>query len=77
MKRIGIAAVLVGLAGCASTNTVLSEAPDQVFHTERSPSDVAFCLGNKNNIPVLEKADGSRVALIKNNYGGVSMAFSI
>lgn len=77
MKRIAIVAALAMLGGCASTNTVLGEAPTQVFHAERAPSEVAFCLGNKNNIPVLEKPDGSRVALIKNGYGGVSMAFSI
>lgn len=71
---IGLAAAL---SGCASTQTVLAKQPTEVFHTDRTPSQVAFCLGNKNNTPVLDNPDGSKVALIKNSYGGVSLAFKI
>ncbi|MBA4048803.1 MAG: hypothetical protein C0476_09715 [Sphingomonas sp.] len=39
--------------------------------------EVTFCLANKNNTAALEKPDGSRVVLIKNGYGGVSLAFSV
>lgn len=42
-----------------------------------SVQEVAFCLANKNNTSALEKPDGSRVVLVKNGYGGVSLAFSI
>ncbi len=65
------------LGGCASTEKVLSKAPTEVFRSEKSVQEVAFCLANKNNTAALEKPDGSRVVLIKNGYGGVSLAFSI
>lgn len=69
------AAALVG--GCASTEKVLQKPPTEVFRTSMSVQEVAFCLANKNNTAALEKPDGSRVVLIKNGYGGVSLAFSI
>lgn len=80
MKNIAVAAfacVALNLAGCASTQTVLSKAPKQEFHSERSAKEVAFCLANKNNVAALERDDGSRVVLIKNGYGGLAMAFTI
>lgn len=40
-------------------------------------NEVAFCLANKNNTSALDKDDGSKVVLLKNGYGGVSLAFSI
>jgi hypothetical protein len=67
----------LGLAACASTQTVLKKSPTEIFHSTHSPKEVAFCLGNKNNVSTLEKDDGSRVVLLKNGYGGVSLAFSI
>ncbi len=65
------------LAGCASTQTVLTKEPTAVYHSTHTPKEVAFCLGNKNLTSVLERDDGSRVVLLKNGYGGVSLAFSI
>lgn len=65
------------LGGCATTQEVLSASPTQVFHSTESPDKVAFCLGNKNNTGVLPGDNGAKVVLIKNGYGGVSMAFSI
>lgn len=65
------------LSGCASTNKVLSEAPKDVFHSDKSANEVAFCLANKNNTSPMERDDGSKVVLLKNGYGGVSMAFSV
>ncbi len=67
----------IGLASCASTQTVLNKEPTEVFHSPHTVKEVAFCLGNKNNVSTLEKDDGSRVVLLKNGYGGVSLAFSI
>lgn len=71
---VGLVALL---AGCASTQTVLDKDPTEVFHSEKSQNEVAFCLANKNNTGALERDDGSKVVLIKNGYGGVSLAFTI
>jgi len=78
MKYVVIAAVAaIALGGCASTQKVLDKAPTEVFHSEKSQNEVAFCLANKNNTAPMERDDGSKVVLIKNGYGGVSMAFSV
>jgi len=69
------AALLVG--GCASTAEVLQEPATQTFHSSQSANEVAFCLANKNATSALQRDDGSRVILIKNGYGAVSMAFSV
>lgn len=71
-----IGAVCV-LSGCASTDKVMSKEPSEVFHSEKSQNEVTFCLADKNHSPALDRDDGSKVVLIKNNYGGVSMAFTI
>lgn len=72
-----MAVACLALAGCASTQTVLNKAPVETFKTSQSVKEVAFCLANKNNTSALEKEDGSRVVLLKNGYGGVSMAFTV
>jgi len=79
MKSLAIAglAVLAMLGGCASTEKVLSKQPTEIFHSTDSAKTVSFCLANKNNTSALERDDGSRVVLIKNGYGGVSMAFTV
>ncbi len=79
MKYVAIAALAasLGLVGCASTNKVLSKAPTEVFHSQKSADEVAFCLANKNNTAPMPRDDGSRVVLIKNGYGGVSLCFSV
>jgi hypothetical protein len=76
MKGLVIAGGLM-LTGCASTQVVLDKPPTAVYHSDKSAKEVAFCLGNKNNTSILEKDNGSRVVLIKNGYGGVSLAFTI
>jgi hypothetical protein len=68
---------LIAVAGCASTQKVLDKAPTEVFHSQKSQNEVAFCLANKNNTSPMERDDGSKVVLIKNGYGGVSLAFSV
>ena len=70
-------ALAASLAGCASTQKVLDKAPTEVFRSDKSQNEVAFCLANKNNTGPLERDDGSKVVLIKNGYGGVSLAFTI
>lgn len=78
MKAIYLCALMgVALSGCASTQTVLSKEPTEVFHSKKSAKEVAFCLANKNNTSAMDRDDGSRVVLIKNGYGGVSLAFSV
>lgn len=67
----------IAVAGCASTQKVLSKAPTEVFHSQTSANEVAFCLANKNNTTALDRDDGSKVVLIKNGYGAVSLSFSI
>ena len=65
------------VAGCASTQTVMNKPVTGVYHSDKSQKEVAFCLGNKNNVAVLDKDDGSKVVLLKNGYGGVSMVFTV
>jgi len=78
MKNIMLGScVAIALAGCASTQTVLDKEPTEVYYSDHSVNEVAFCLANRNNIPVLDKDDGSKVVLLKNGYGGVSLAFTI
>lgn len=77
MNKICVALLCVTVAGCATTEKVLSKDATEVFHSTKSANDVSFCLANKNNTSALERSDGSKVVLIKNGYGGVSMAFSV
>jgi hypothetical protein len=76
MKKSALVAVFV-LGGCASTQTVLSKPATQVYRSDKSQNEVAFCLANKNSVGALDRDDGSKVVLIKNGYGGVSMAFTV
>ena len=70
MKRTALALVAtIALSACASTQTVLDQPPTEVFVTDSSPNEVAFCLANKNNTPAMDRDDGSKVVLIKNGYG--------
>jgi len=77
MRTLLVVYGCVVLAGCASTQEVLSDAPNEVYRSNISANEVAFCLANKNNTSPLQRDDGSRVVLIKNGYGAVSLAFSI
>lgn len=65
------------LSSCASTQKVMDEEPTEVFYSDRSVNEVAFCLSNRNNVPAMDQDNGSKVVLIKNGYGGVSLAFTI
>src|SRR6476661_10399615 len=77
MKKIMLLSSLALLSACASTETVLNKPVTQVYHSTDSQTKVAFCLANKNNTAALDREDGAKVVLIKNGYGGVSMAFSV
>lgn len=77
LKFILLVASAAAVTGCASTTKVLSQEPTETYRLSKTPSQVAFCLANRNNVPVLDRDDGSKVVLLKNGYGGVSLAFSI
>lgn len=76
-KLFALAAAAVAVTGCASTQKVLDGPVTETFHSQKSQNEVAFCLANKNNTVPMERDDGSKVVLIKNGYGGVSLAFSV
>jgi hypothetical protein len=73
----GAIVLLCVLGGCATTEEVLSKEPTEVFRTSTPPAEVAFCLANKSNIQVLDRADGSKVGLLKDMYGSVLLAYTI
>jgi hypothetical protein len=77
MNRFGAFIIVAALAGCASTQEALQRPVTHVFHSTQSMREVAFCLADRNHTPALERDDGSRVVLIKNGYGAVSLAFTI
>ena len=78
MKKFAwICCAVLMTTGCATTQTVLNKEPTEVFHSEKSQNEVAFCLANKNNTAAMDKDNGAKVVLIKNGYGGVSLAFSV
>ena len=77
IRAVTMALVALTLPACASTDKVLSKAPKAEFITDRPATEVAFCLANKNNTAPMPRADGGTVVLIKNGYGGVSMAFTV
>lgn len=67
----------MALSACASTEKVLNKPVDQTFHSTKSIDEMSFCLANRNNTAPLPRDDGSRVILIKNGYGAVSLAFTV
>lgn len=73
---IGLVA-LVLVSGCASTQKVLDKPATEIYRSSQSQNEVAFCLANKNNTAALDRDDGSKVVLVKNGYGGVSLAFTV
>jgi hypothetical protein len=77
MKKVALAVSVVSLSACASTQESLNRPVTETFHSTQSVREVAFCLADRNHTPALERDDGSRVVLIKNGYGAVSLAFSI
>ena len=77
MRKLILLSSFATIAACASTQTVLNKPATQVFHSTDSATKVAFCLANKNNTAALDQEDGSKVVLIKNGYGGVSMGFRV
>lgn len=56
---------------------MLNKPVTEVYRSTASQNEVAFCLANKNNTSAMDRDDGSKIVLIKNGYGGVSLAFTI
>lgn len=77
MRKLQILVSMALLSGCASTQEVLSQSPDEVVTSTKPPVDVAFCLANKNNVAALDSPQGGKVILVKNGYGGVGMSFTV
>jgi hypothetical protein len=77
MRHYALTVSALLLTACASTQSVMDKEPTEIFYSEKSQNEVAFCLANKNNTNALDRDDGSKVVLIKNGYGGVSLAFTI
>ena len=77
MYKMIVIGLLVSLSACASTQDVMSKSPTEVFHSTSSVNQVSFCLANKNNTAALDQDNGSKVVMIKNGYGAVSMAFAV
>lgn len=77
MKRIFTAALVLALAGCASTQDVLHKEPDSVFHSAKPVDDVVNCIAEKNGAKVREAADGSKFVQIKNGWQGITLLFRV
>jgi hypothetical protein len=77
MKYVIALIAALALPACASTDKVLSKEPKATFYTDEHPDEVAFCLANKNQTAPMKRKDGSTLVLLKNGYGGVSMAFTV
>lgn len=75
MRRTAL--IFFMIAGCASTQEVLSGPATQTVHAASSADDVAFCIANKNHANTLKRSDGSTVVLVKNDVGAVGFAFTI
>lgn len=76
-KLVYLLPLVAAASGCASSEKVLGGPVTETFHSSTSANEVAFCLANKNNTSPMERDGGARVVLIKNGYGGVSLAFTI
>ena len=77
MRKVALLALVVPLSACASTQEALNRPVTQTFHSTQTAREVASCLADHNDTTVVERNDGSRVVLIKNLYGAVSLAFSV
>lgn len=75
--KIFIPTLGLALASCTSTNAILAKDATEVFHSSRSPQEVASCFEHANHMRVIERPDGARVAQFRNGYGGVVRSFSI
>lgn len=76
--RTGIAGIsLMALAGCASTQSILADAPSEVFTSAKSAEAVAFCVGEKNNAAPFKREDGSFVISIKSAVGATGIVYTV
>lgn len=74
------ASLLISLSGCVSSTTAPSRQIIQTVHSQSQPAQVARCLAERNRVPfknVTQSDDGSTAVLIKNQYGALSMLFTI
>lgn len=76
MKKYVLVLALM-LSGCATTQQVLSEKPQEVHKSAKSAETVALCIANANGISPTKREDGSYLLLIKNGYGATGMTFTV
>lgn len=76
MRRL-ITLSLIILTGCTSTMQTMDGAPNDTLFSDKPPQVVAFCIANKNETHVSEGPNGERIVMIKNDFGGLSMMFSV
>lgn len=67
----------VALAGCASTQQILSKEPDSVFHSAKPVDEVAACIAQRNGATVREAQDGAKFIQIKNGFQGITIMFKL
>ena len=72
-----VAVAVATLAGCAHTNDVLAQRPEEVFHSAQSQSEVAACFEKLDHLRVIDREDGAKVARLRNGYGGDAETTSI
>lgn len=78
MNRVAFTAIAcLAVAGCASTQDVLSRAPSDTLTSDKNYIDVASCIGDLNNVPVQERSDGSRVIAVKALAGNVGAVYTV
>lgn len=79
MKAIIPIASLVMLPACASSQTVMASAADEIVESARSAEEVATCLFERNRWKA-ERQDGrngEKIVLMKNGYNAVAVTFTV
>ena len=55
----------------------MDRAPNEVLRSPKAQADVAFCLGNRNNSPVYDNANGDKIIQVKSMVGVVGVSFVV
>ena len=76
MKSV-VAAGLLLVAGCKSTDAFMEEPPRATFLASGQPKDVAFCIGIAAAAPAHDDGGGRFTLRVPTMYGGSGEAFSI
>jgi hypothetical protein len=77
MRLLSTGVALLALGGCASTQAILADAPDEVATSSKSAEAVAFCIGEKNMAAPFNRQDGSYVISIKSAVGVTGLVYTV